>query len=122
MGILSTIVQVAAGSMLHIGQDLAPDHTVAAQPVGDDALWLVLQAGEKGLEKSLGGYGIPSLLHKDVEHDPMLVHSAPEIEELAIHAVLDDLGWEAIAGAGGKFWGRPAILVWSGPFVPARAS
>jgi hypothetical protein len=84
VGILGTIVQVPAGPVPHTGQDLSLCDAVAAEPIGHNAARLVLQAGQQALEEAPGGCGIAALLHKDVEHNTMLVHRAPEIEELAV--------------------------------------
>jgi hypothetical protein len=66
------------------GQNLALRHAMAAQAVRDDALRLVLQIGEQSLDEALGRSRVPPVLHQDVEHDPVLVNQAPEVEELAV--------------------------------------
>ncbi len=84
VGVLSTIVQVAAGPMPHAGQDLTLRHAVAAQPIRDDLARLVLQAHQQAFEEAFGGRGIAAVLDQNVEQDTVLVHGAPEIEELAV--------------------------------------
>ena len=39
-------------------------HTLTAQAVGDEALWLVFQPVQQPLEETLGRSGIPAVLHK----------------------------------------------------------
>ena len=70
--------------MPHARRDLSLRNAVAAEPVRDDLAALVLEARQQALEEAFGGSGIPVLLHQDVEHNTVLVHSAPEIEELAV--------------------------------------
>ena len=70
--------------MPHIGQDLALRNAVAAEPIRDDLAGLVLEAGQQAFEEAFGGRGIAALLHQDVEHDTVLIHRAPEIEELTV--------------------------------------
>ena len=55
--VLGAVVEVATGSVFHLGQQLTMCNPVAAQAIGDDALGLVLQAGEQALEEPLGGRG-----------------------------------------------------------------
>jgi hypothetical protein len=45
---------------------------------------LELEAGQQALEEAFGGCGVPPLLDEDVEHDTVLVHGAPEVEELTV--------------------------------------
>src|SRR3954470_21842802 len=84
MRVFRSVVQVATGSVLHPGQDLAVRDPVAAQAIGDDALRLVLQASEQALEEAFRGCGVPAVLDQDVEHDAVLVYRAPEIMQLTV--------------------------------------
>ena len=59
-------------------------NAVAAQAVGDEALWLVLQPSEQAPEEAFGGRGIPPVLNQDVEHHTVRVDRAPEVVHLAI--------------------------------------
>ena len=47
MRVFRSIVEVAAGPMPHIGQDLSLRHAVAPQAVGDEAPRLVLRPAEQ---------------------------------------------------------------------------
>jgi hypothetical protein len=47
-------------------------------------LGLRLQPAQKPLEEALGRRRIPAILHEDVEHDPVLIHSSPYIEQRAV--------------------------------------
>jgi hypothetical protein len=40
---------------------------------------LVVQAGQQPLEEAFGRSRVPPALHQDVEHDPVLIHRAPEV-------------------------------------------
>src|SRR4051794_12135064 len=84
MRVLSAVVQVATGPVLHLGQDLAVRDPVATQAVSDEALRLVLQSSEQALDEALCGRGVPAVLDQDVEYHTVLVHRAPEIMQLAI--------------------------------------
>jgi hypothetical protein len=103
--ILSAVVQVATGPVLHVWQDFAVRNAVAAQAVGDKAPWLILQPSQQALEKAFGGRGVPVMLDQDVEHDAVLVHRAPEIMELAIdlqeHLILSAKSATCLAAATG---------------------
>jgi transposase len=84
MGVLRPVVQISAGAMPDIGQDLALGHAVAAQAVGDEPTRLVPEPSEQAFEKALRGTGIPPILDQDVEYDTVLVHRAPEIVQLSV--------------------------------------
>jgi len=86
MRILGTIIQIAARSVPDIGHHLAMRNTVAAQPVGNAAPRLVLQPVQKPPEEAFRRCRISAILHEDVEHDPVLVHSSPEIVQRAVHS------------------------------------
>ena len=73
-------------------------NAVAAEAVGDEALWLVLQPGEQALEEALGGRGVPSILNQDVEHHPMPVDGTPEIVQLAFNLQKDLIQVPGIVG------------------------
>ena len=38
---------------------------------------------EQTFEEAFGGFAVPASLHQDVEHDPALVHCAPQIMQHA---------------------------------------
>jgi hypothetical protein len=79
MRVLSPIIQVAALPMLNLGKQLALSDAVAAQLVGHDDAWLILQTRQQSLEKALCGFGVTARLNQDVEHDPILVDGAPKV-------------------------------------------
>ena len=84
MGVLGTVVQVAAAPVPHVGQDLTLCYAVAAQAVGDQAPWPVPKILQQVLEEALGRTGIAPALHQNVEHDAVLVHRTPKVVQLAI--------------------------------------
>ena len=65
--------------MFNSGQELALSHTVASQLVGHDHAWDILKAFQQTSEETLCSLGIPPRLNKDVEHDAVLIHGAPQI-------------------------------------------
>ena len=75
--VFSSIVQVAAGPVSDIGQDGSPSNAIAAQAVRDQASRLELQAVQQMLEETLGSGAIPSILRQDIQHDAVLIDSAP---------------------------------------------
>ena len=79
MRVLSTIVKVAAWSMLDIGQQTSLRHAIASQLVGDDHSRHVLQALQQTLEEPLGGFPITPLLDQSIENDTILIHGTPQI-------------------------------------------
>ena len=85
MRILSTIVQIPARAVTDIGQDLTMRGTVAAQAIGDEAARLVLQPVQQSFEKPLRRRCIPPTLHQNVQHNPVLVHCAPQIMQHAVN-------------------------------------
>jgi hypothetical protein len=113
MGVLGTIVEPTAGPVPHVGQDLAPGDAVAAQPVGDDALRLLLQSGQQALEEALGRGRPP--LHQDVEHDPVLVYRAPEVVQHTVdpqvHLILSAKS-PAFSTARIAAGNRSAVIAW----------
>ena len=82
--VLCPIVEISACSVPHIGQHLSLRDAVAPQPIGHNASGLVAEPGQQAPEEALRGRGGPPLLNEDAGHDPVLVHRAPEIEELAV--------------------------------------
>ena len=79
MRVLGPIIQVAALPMLNVGKQLAMSDAIAAQLVGHDDARLILQTLQQSLEKALCGIGVTAWLNQDVEHNPILVDSAPEV-------------------------------------------
>jgi hypothetical protein len=86
MRVFSTIVEVAALSMLDIGQQASLRHTITSQLVGDDNARHILQALQRALEEPLGGFPITPLLDPNIEEDTILIHGAPQI---MLNAALD---------------------------------
>src|ERR1700733_8280153 len=79
MRVFSTIVQVAALSMLNIRQQASLRHAIAFKFVGDDHSRHILQALQQTLEEPLGGFPITPLLDQNVEDDTILIDGAPQI-------------------------------------------
>ena len=78
MAVLGTIVQTFMLSVFNTGHHDPLRGGIARQLIGDhhtrcDALLL-----EQLAEHAFGGFGIAPALHQNVEHDPVLVHGAPE--------------------------------------------
>jgi hypothetical protein len=78
MRVLTPIAQISASSALNVGKQVAPG-AVATQVFGHDHPRHVLQALQQSLEKLLGSFSIPPVLHEDVEHDAFLIDRASEI-------------------------------------------
>jgi hypothetical protein len=57
--------------------------TIAAKTVSNEASWLVFQSMQQAIEETLGGCAVAPTLHQDVEHDPVLIHRAPQIVQHA---------------------------------------
>jgi hypothetical protein len=73
------IVQVPARPMPDIGHDCPVSDAVAAQAVGDEASWFVLQTMQQVFEETLGSGAIPSALNQNVQNHAVLIHRAPQI-------------------------------------------
>jgi len=67
MGVLRAVVEVSALPVLDIGQQMALSYPIASELVGDDHPGHILQALQQTPEEPLGGFRIPSVLHKDIE-------------------------------------------------------
>ena len=80
---LSTIVQIAALSVLDAWQHLALGGSVALQLVCDDHPRNVLQSFQQLAEKPLGRGGVAPALDQDVEDATVLVDGAPKIMLIA---------------------------------------
>ena len=70
MRVFSTIIEVAALSMLDIGQQASLRHAIASQFVGDDHARHILQALQQTFEEPLGGFSITPLLDQNIEATP----------------------------------------------------
>ena len=79
MRVLSTIVEVAALSMLDTGQQASLCHTIASQLIGDDHSRHKLQALQQTLEEPLGGFPITPLLDQNIEDETILIHGTPQV-------------------------------------------
>jgi len=84
MGILSSIVQVAALTVLNVRQDRALRHAVAFQFIGDEDPRDVLQPLQETLEEALRRPGIAAGLDQNIKYDAVLIDGAPEIMQLAL--------------------------------------
>jgi hypothetical protein len=73
MRVLSTIVEVAALSMLDIRQQASPRHAVTSQLVGDDHSRHILQTLQQTLEEPRGGFPIAPFLGQNIEDDAILI-------------------------------------------------
>jgi hypothetical protein len=84
MRVLGSIVEVATLPMLDIGQKLTLRNSITLQLVRDDDARRIVQTFQQPLEEALRSGGISAALHEDIEHDPVLVDSPPEITLLAV--------------------------------------
>jgi hypothetical protein len=78
MAVLRTIIQAPVLAVFDTWHDFALGSPIAGQIVGDHharSLALLLQQFP---QQALGRFGIAAALSQDLEHDPMLVHCAPE--------------------------------------------
>jgi hypothetical protein len=83
MRVLSTIVEIPARPVPNVRQYRSVSDAIAAQSVGDEAARVILQTMEQTFEETFGGFAVPPSLHQDVQHDPALVHCAPQIVQHA---------------------------------------
>ena len=65
--------------MLDVRKQLTLSDAIASQLVGHDHPRLVLQTCQQPFEEALCCLGVASGLDKDVEHNAILIHRAPEI-------------------------------------------
>jgi hypothetical protein len=109
MRVLSAVVQIPALPVFDAGKQMALRDTVAFQLVSHDHPRHILQAVQQSSEETLGSVGITPILNQNVEHDAVLIHSAPEIlldaldsDEDLIKVPLVPGPWPAMAQAAGK--------------------
>jgi len=95
--VLSTIVEIPAGAMPDRGQNGPLRDTIATQPVGDEAPWLILQSIQQALEEALGSRAVSPLLHQDVQHHTVLINRAPQIMQRAVYAKKDLIKMPGVA-------------------------
>ena len=69
--------------MFHAEHHLTFRRAVAPQLVGHQHTRGVTQIFQQFAEESLGGSGVASALHQDIEHVPVLIDRPPEVMELA---------------------------------------
>jgi hypothetical protein len=72
--------------MTDIREDRSLSDAIAAQTIGDEASRSVLEPMQQALEETLRGCAVPPVLHQNVQHDAMLVNSAPQIVQRALNA------------------------------------
>jgi hypothetical protein len=84
MRVLRAIVDVAALPMLDIRQQLSLCHGLASQLVGDQDARYILQTLQQPSEEALRRPGVAAALHRDIEHDAMLIDDAPQVVQLAL--------------------------------------
>jgi hypothetical protein len=109
MRVFGAVVQIPALSMFNLGKDLALRYAVASQLVGHDHPRHVLQALQQPAKEALGGFGIPPLLHENVEYNTILIHGAPEVvlhpldaNEHLVHVPLVPRSWPPTAQTVGE--------------------
>lgn len=64
--------------VLHAGQELTFGCAIALQFVGDDHAWHRAEAFKELPKKTFCSLFVPSVLHKDISHIAILIHSPPE--------------------------------------------
>ena len=72
--------------MPDIREDRSLSDAIAAQTIGDEASRFVLEPMQQALEETPRGSAVPPVLHQYVQHDAMLVDSAPQIVQHAPNA------------------------------------
>ena len=100
MRVLGSIVEVATLPMLDIGQKLTLRNSITLQLVRDDDARRIVQTFQQPLEEALRSGGISAALHEDIEHDPVLVDSPPEITLLAVDPDENLIHVPGVAGTG----------------------
>jgi hypothetical protein len=70
--------------MLDTRKQTALSDTIASQLVSHDHSRHILQPRQQPPQETLGSIGIAPVLNKDVEHNAVLIHGAPEI---VLHAL-----------------------------------
>jgi hypothetical protein len=82
--VLGAIVQIAMLPMFDTRQYLALRGAEALELIGYDDTWHVLAPFEELAQELLCGLLVPPPLHQDIEHDAVLIHSAPQIMALTV--------------------------------------
>ena len=84
VGVLGAIIKIPMLAMFHPWQDLALGGSVALQFVRDDHAWHIFQSLEELAEKLLRSLLIPSPLHQEIQHVPVLIDHPPQIVMLTL--------------------------------------
>jgi hypothetical protein len=87
MRVLRPIIQISALAVLNAGKQLTLGHAIAPQFVGHDQPRHILQALQPPSEEALRSGGIAPGLNQNIEHNAILIDSAPEI---VLHALDPD--------------------------------
>ena len=82
VGILRTVVEVAALAMFDAGQEFPLRGTVALELIGHDDPRDVLAPFEELAEERLRGFLVPPALHQDIEDMTVLIDDPPQIVPL----------------------------------------
>ena len=65
--------------MLNIREQLTFRHAVAPQLVGHNHPWNIMQTLQQAPKETLSSFAVAALLNRDVEHNAILIHGAPQI-------------------------------------------
>jgi hypothetical protein len=79
MGVLRSVVEIAALTMFNVRKQPSLSHAITSQFVSHDDSRFVSQSDEQPSEETLRRLAIAAALNQDIEHDTVLVHGTPKI-------------------------------------------
>ena len=78
------VVQVAVLPVFGPREELSLRRTIAFELIRDHHPRHIVVSLEELAEARLGRVRVPSALHQDIQHIPLLIHRPPEVMQLAI--------------------------------------
>jgi hypothetical protein len=97
VGILRPIIRSLPLDVQHIAQYLSLGGGIAAELVGDDGAWHILQASQQFAKELLRSSSVAARLHQNIEHFAVLIDRAPQLLQLAIDRQIDLIEMPAIS-------------------------
>ena len=91
MRILGSVIQALVLSVLDGGHHLAFSRAIAGQLIGNHDARRPTLPLQQLPEQAFGGPFVPSALHENVEHEAVLVHCAPQPQDVIFRSELHDL-------------------------------
>src|SRR5436305_8249253 len=84
MRVLRSVIQIPVLSVSYLGHHHSFGGGITAQLVSNDHAWSMPSGSQQPAEETHGSKSITLSLHKDIDHDSMLIDGSPEIVRNAV--------------------------------------